>query len=105
MRYTIQDMGQYGIIEPVFNEVANGFQVILYKEKLNEPVNEPVNDRQTEIISLIHQNKSISINELSKRCKVGRETIKRDLNKLKEMNLIQRTGPPKGGYWQVVENE
>jgi len=70
---------------------------------INEPVNEPVNDRQKEIISLIHQNNSISINELSKICKVGRETIKRDLNKLKNMNLIQRIGPDKGGYWQIIQ--
>jgi len=53
---------------------------------------------------LINQNKSISINEISKICKVGRETIKRDLNKLKDMNVIQRIGPDKGGYWQVIES-
>ena len=79
--------------------------MILFKEKLNEPVNEPVNDRQKEIISLIIQNNSISINELSKICKVGRETIKRDLSKLKNMNLIQRSGPDKGGHWQVVNGD
>jgi ATP-dependent DNA helicase RecG len=73
-------------------------------EPANEPANEPVNDRQKEIISLIHQNHSISINELSKICKVGRETIKRDLNKLKQMNLIQRIGSDKGGYWQIVQD-
>ncbi len=99
---------EYSVVEPAFNEISNGFQVILFKEKLNEPVNEPanepVNDRQKEIISLIHQNNSISINELSKICKVGRETIKRDLNKLKNMNLIQRIGPDKGGYWKVLKS-
>jgi len=111
--YRIQELcRQYGIVEPVFKEVSNGFQVTIFKEKLNEPVNEPVNEpanepannRQKEIISLIHQNHSISINELSKICKVGRETIKRDLNKLKQMNLIQRIGPDKGGYWQIVQD-
>ena len=29
---------EYGIVEPVFKEVSSGFQVVLYKEKLNEPV-------------------------------------------------------------------
>lgn len=109
--YRIQKLcSDYGIVEPVFKEVSNGFQVILFKEKqnepanepANEPVNEPVNDRLKEIISLIQQNNSISINELSKICKVGRETIKRDINKLKNMNLIQRIGPDKGGYWEVL---
>ena len=89
-------------LENVFFETSRDCGGI--NDPVNEPVNEPVNDRQKEIISLIHQNHSISINELSKICKVGRETIKRDLNKLKQMNLIQRIGPDKGGYWQIVQD-
>jgi len=28
---------------------------------------------------------------------------KRDLKKLKELNIIKRIGADKGGYWEVVE--
>jgi len=49
-------------------------------------------------------NKNISINELTKACNVGRETIKRNLNKLEIMNLIQHIGPDKTGYWQILQN-
>jgi len=49
-------------------------------------------------------NKNISINELTKACNGGRETIKRNLNKLEIMNLIQHIGPDKTGYWQILQN-
>ncbi|HCT86511.1 MAG TPA: hypothetical protein DF296_15065 [Candidatus Margulisbacteria bacterium] len=70
----------------------------------NDPENEPVNERQKHLLFLIGQNRRISITELTKECKVGRETIKRDLNKLKSLNLLQRIGPAKGGHWEVVSS-
>ena len=33
-----------GIVEPVFKEVSDGFQVILFKEKLNEPAKDTAKD-------------------------------------------------------------
>ena len=68
-----------------------------------EPVNEPVNERQLSIISLIKNNNSISINELADQCKAGRETIKRDLKKLKEMKLVKRVGSDKAGFWEIIK--
>ncbi len=72
-------------------------------EPVNEPENEPENERLKEMLVLIRLNKRISIDELSNKCNVGRETIKRDLNKLKSLNLIKRIGPAKGGHWKVTE--
>ncbi len=70
----------------------------------NEPVNEPVNERQLLILLLIQQNNSISLNELSQKCKVGRETIKRDINTLKKLKIIERIGSDKTGSWKVYTN-
>lgn len=65
--------------------------------------NEPVNERQKLIIKLIKQKTNITINELANECNTGRETIKRDLSKLKILNIIQRVGSDKTGYWKVID--
>ena len=104
----------YGLQEPKFENIPGGFAVTVFAKSeisihssingTNEPVNEPVNERQKKIMSLIRQKENISINELSDICKVGRETIKRDLNKLKDSNLIKRVGSDKAGYWKLVNS-
>jgi len=42
---------------------------------------------------------------MSKKLKYGRETIKRDLKKLKELKIIKRVGSDKTGYWEVLYKE
>ena len=72
-------------------------------DELNEPLSEPINDRQKAILKLIHNDKYIT-NRLQDKIKVGRETIKRDLKKLRELNIIKRVGPDKGGHWEIIKN-
>ena len=101
----------YGVIPPKFEEVFNGFKVTLFKEKLdeplndplNEPLNDPLNDRQKEIIILIRNNKYIIVKELMDSLNAGRETIKRDINKLQKAKIIKRIGSKKTGHWEVIQ--
>jgi ATP-dependent DNA helicase RecG len=116
-------MRQNGSPDPIFetDEDRNYFLTILFihpqvtinknakiiinepvNEPVNEPINEPVNDRQKEILRLIEKNRAISISELADNCKAARETVKRDLKKLKELNFIQRFGSDKAGYWELI---
>jgi ATP-dependent DNA helicase RecG len=120
MRRIFLRCNEHGIIPPVFNSFQNGFEVILYKKKildthkvqsdeplngpLNEPQSEPLNDRQKLIIESVKMNNRITIIELSQKYGVGRETIKRDLKKLKENGMIQRIGPDKTGYWKLIND-
>lgn len=110
-----KQMKQNGSPAPVFetDDENNYFLTVLRvhplsrkrkksKKKKNEPVNEPVNNRQKEILKLIKHNKYVSIVELSKEKKVGRETIKRDLKRLKELKLIKRVGGDKTGFWEII---
>lgn len=71
-------------------------------KKLNVPLNVPLNERQEEIIHIINDNSKITQIELSETFSVNRETIKRDLNKLQEANIIKRTGSRKTGYWEII---
>ena len=66
----------------------------------NVPENVPEN-RKKIIVSLIKENKTITMDEMSVLCKVNVKTIKRDIEYLKQKGLITRIGPDKGGYWKV----
>ena len=113
---------EYGVIEPTFKEIAQGFQVVLFKEKiekseivyvndtindtindtLNDPVNDPVNDRQKAIIQLIYNDNYINKELIADKLKISVETIKRDIRKLKKLNIIIRIGSDKTGYWKII---
>jgi ATP-dependent DNA helicase RecG len=112
---------EYGIKEPVFNEVFDGFQVILYNEKIMDKVinitdvqknikrkrkNDLENDlenRHGTIIKFIKSNTKVSMLKLSKVLNVSPATIKRDIEQLKMNGLIERVGANKGGYWKILK--
>ena len=107
---------EYGVKDPDFYEISNGFQVVLYNEKIfeidhvtdhNADVTDHVTDSDTvrakKIINMITENDKITISEISKHLKVTKRTILRDIEKLKEKNLLKRIGPEKGGYWQITK--
>ncbi len=73
-------------------------------DTVNGTVNDTVNDRQYNLINLIKENGSITINDLSAKLNITRSTVIRDLKKLRELNIIQRIGSDKTGYW-VVKNK
>ncbi len=72
------------------------------EEKWSEKWSE-LSERQTEIISLIKQNSRITRRELSEKLAINPSAIQKHLEKLKEMGIIKRIGPDKGGYWEVLE--
>ncbi|MBR4824905.1 MAG: DeoR family transcriptional regulator [Spirochaetaceae bacterium] len=55
------------------------------------------------MIALIADNNQISIRELSEKLGVTSKTIQRDLDLLKEKNIIQRVGADKGGHWEILK--
>ena len=75
------------------------------RKEINKKLNAPVNDRQIRIINDIQKNKNITQAELANKHNVNEKTIKRDLKKLKDLNLIKRVGPDKTGYWQIIKDE
>lgn len=48
-------------------------------------------EREREIIQLLNQRGTISVRELAESCNVTEMTIRRDLKKLEQLNLLQRT--------------
>ncbi len=70
------------------------------KLKTDLPENLPVIQKQ--IIENILIDPKITYNELADITGKTRETIRVHIKKLKELNLIKRIGPDKGGYWEIL---
>ena len=71
--------------------------------ELVEKVGSKLVENQLKIILLIREKPEITIKELSEILKISTTAIDKNIQKLKNMNLIKRIGPDKGGYW-VVNN-
>ena len=88
---------------PEFRNISDGFMVTAFAlKKVNDPVNDPVNIRLDTIFESIKENNKITREQLSQKCNVSIETIKRDLQKLKSVEKITRVGPDKTGHWKIT---
>jgi predicted HTH transcriptional regulator len=71
------------------------------KNVKNVPINVPVKDRRKKIIAVIAKDSYVSATKLAEKFGVTEKTIRRDLQLLKQQNLITRVGANKNGYWKV----
>ena len=90
------------------NELKNRYLHIDYKKvkdsknvPVNVPVNVPLKDRQKKVIAALSKDPHASAQKLAEKFGVTEKTIKRDLQLLKQQNLITRVGADKNGYWKV----
>ena len=60
-------------------------------------------DRAEKILDLIIENNKITASEIAKYMEVTKRTILRDIEKLKDKNLLERIGSEKGGYWKITK--
>lgn len=112
---------EYGVVEPSFGEMANGFKVTLFKELImNDYANNSlvVSDfivdvtkdvtkelRVVRILELIIQQPSITTTELAHHLNITNRTVIRDLEALENQNKITRIGGRKNGYWEVIAQQ
>ena len=86
------------------NELKNRYLHVDYKkakDSKNVPVNVPLKDRQKKVVAAIVKDSHVSAKKLAEKFGVTEKTIKRDLQLLKQQNLITRVGADKNGYWKV----
>jgi predicted HTH transcriptional regulator len=55
-----------------------------------------------EILKLIKENPNIKFEELSKILNINVKTVQRNINLLREQNIIKRVGSKKIGHWEVL---
>ena len=63
-------------------------------------VNDPV---KNDILQLLIQNRKANYNELADKTGYSSATIKRHIQVLKQMGILERIGSDKTGYWKIVE--
>ena len=90
------------------NELKNRYLHVDYKKvkdsknvPVNVPLNVPLKDRQKKVVAAIVKDSHVSAKKLAEKFGVTEKTIKRDLQLLKQQNLITRVGADKNGYWKV----
>jgi len=62
-----------------------------------------LNKNQKRIVAEIKKNNFITQKELSKIVGITEKNIRNNIAKLKNLNIIKRIGPAKGGHWEVIE--
>ena len=75
-----------------------------WSSPVNDPVNDPVrlqNLLQSDLITLLKEDPTITRPELCERLNVSLATIRRALAQLKNLKLIERVGSDKSGHWNV----
>ncbi|MCF6356316.1 MAG: DeoR family transcriptional regulator [Draconibacterium sp.] len=92
----------YGIVPPVFEEIIDGFRVVLFKQK-EDVVEDVVEKRLEKIVSLVNQNKQLTANQVATILKISERTAQRYFEKLKKQNKLKRIGSAKSGYWKIVK--
>lgn len=83
---------------------------IQYNEPKNDPVNaknDPVNDLVNDpvkrnILQQLKQNPNANYAELANKTGYSTATIKRHIQELKKMGIIERIGSAKTGYWNII---
>jgi ATP-dependent DNA helicase RecG len=98
----IRECVEYEIPEPTFTFDSGVW--IEFKGKEEKISSEKMSGKMSgKILALMTQNQRITISELAKTIKVTDKTIERALKNMKASRMIERIGPDKGGYWQVIE--
>lgn len=95
-----------------FNRIdVNRFEIDLYRKpsmespRLDDQEPRKLNATQKRIVKLIGDDPSITSKKLSQRIGLSEVAIKKNLQKLKSLGIVQRIGANKNGYWRVVNSK
>lgn len=87
----------YGLKAPLFENMQHGFQVTVYLNP--EIASEKTSEK---ILIIIKQDPTVTIAELAVNIGISNRSIERNLGKLQREKKLERIGPDKGGYWQIL---
>lgn len=80
-------------------------QVDLQNEPQSEPQSEPqrLGALEEDILNLIRLDGHVTRDKMASQMKVSLSTVKRSINKLKDIGLIEYEGSSKNGYWIIKQ--
>lgn len=82
-----------------YNNVENG----VINDVINDVINGALNENEKIVYGAMKANPQIIIAEIVQKARISRRTVERIIARLKEKQLIERSGANKGGYWKVSE--
>ena len=89
--------------EECFYFSENFIRMSFPAEKVVEKVVEKISENQMKIVELMNQDSSISALQISKEIGISQRKTQENIAKLKELEVIERIGSAKGGYWKVLK--
>ncbi len=91
-------------VEQVTGQVTkqDGLVKELVKGLVKELVKE-LTESQVQILNMIEANNSITKKEMAERIGISTTAIDKHISKLKKMNIIERVGGRKEGYWKIID--
>ncbi len=101
-------MKNYALDEPRFDINDNWFTIIFdrppewWSMKWAE---KKLTKTEIEIITEIKKDPKVSMRILSTILKVNQSVIRKNIKNLKNKKVLKRIGPPKGGYWNIINNK
>ena len=103
---------EYGIKEPELKEIGDSFRVNLYRPSYSEvhqsspkssPKSSPMklNATQQKIVNMIADNSKITQTVMAERLGITARAVKKNIKELAEMNVLERVGTARSGYWNL----
>lgn len=89
MVYATLKNKNYGIITNITDNVTE--------------VTDNVTELQKAILRLINSDSTITNTNIAKELNTARETITRNISKLKALGILKRTGSDRKGYWTILK--
>lgn len=70
---------------------------------INAPINAPLSDLQVQILKIIENDPWTAYEDIALKLEKDRSTIKRNIQQLKSLGILQRTGSKKKGSWIIIK--
>ncbi|MCX6990906.1 MAG: putative DNA binding domain-containing protein [Chlamydiae bacterium] len=68
----------------------------------NAPINAPITSLQQQILEILKDDPKVSYELLESKLGKERTTIMRNIQKMKDMGILRRSGSNKTGYWEIL---
>ncbi|MDI7260843.1 MAG: winged helix-turn-helix transcriptional regulator [Thermodesulfobacteriota bacterium] len=91
-------MKSYGLPDPLFEEIQNGFRVTVFKT--TQKTTQKTTTRG-QILEVLRSEPKITRDELARMLGKSQNTIKEHLGRLKSEGRLERIGSDRNGYWKV----
>ena len=103
MNYIVESIKAFFVT--IYRKDIEGLIKNTEKNLKNDTINIKIKLNKTEkkILKIIQNRPDITQIEIAENLKVTIVTVSRNINKLKDKDIIKRNGANKNGYWQIIK--